>query len=884
MTAGSPAGARCPRCGAAAGARLANGLCARCLIGSALDDADVTESFYDAHREIGRYRLLGEIAHGGVGVVYRAWQDDLRRTVALKMLLPSRLETRDARDRFRREAEAMASLDHAGILPVYEVGVADGLPYFAMKLAERGNLAERIASRKGDAHESARLASLIARAIAHAHARGVLHRDLKPSNIVFDADDRPLVTDFGLARFLAQDSSLTGVDAVIGTPRYVAPEVVESAGARLTVAADVYGLGAILYEMLTGRAPFAELTSLEILQQVGTRRVLAPRAIDATIPPALEAICLRCLEKRPGDRYASAGALADVLDAWLAGAKAPLSARLRWLGLDVPSRRRRAMRVFAAVAAAAIAFGAYAYATREPIPIPDPAVAARKVAVIADPLKNPAAGAAPARRIAERLALPPPLEVLPFDATWAIALEHTAGTDTDLDIAVGAMTVVVVAPQADGAFDLVVADDFRQERLYETTYTAGDEDRVVREVSAAIARKRTQPTAEAHLSRSALASLMRAIRWLTYPGEGTNAQAIAALKDVLQQSPDSALAHAWLSFAYCNHRGEAFWLDTAIDEAARAERMDPTLGFATAQLGLAYQAKGWSARAATAFEAAQALGTLFTEEPLSWIYFQRSRYRDAYRQSVERLRFGTDVVFPQIMAAEVLFTVGETDAGERALRKAMAAETRPASRALHEAEIAWYRGDPARCRELAAKLEPEDGDGFFTASSLIRSCAIEQGDFVAALATMADTERAYANDVGAPNGNHPALRRAILLASLERRGEVDALLKQARPGLQAAIDASTDYPPVWLRMAAAERLAGEIDAAYATLEHAFALGLTVNPHNRADVEFLPFRGEPRFEALRARSDALIAEERQAVQQALAAGEAAVVYAASKPEP
>jgi tetratricopeptide (TPR) repeat protein len=372
------------------------------------------------------------------------------------------------------------------------------------------------------------------------------------------------------------------------------------------------------------------------------------------------------------------------------------------------------------------------------------------------------------------------------------------------------------------------------------------------------------------------------MRLLIYPGEGTNAEAIAALKYVLEQAPDSALAHAWLAYAYSKHGGEAFWLDTAIDEAARAQRMDATLALATKHLGLAYQAKGWFARAAGAFEQAQRLGGLFTEEPLSWIYYQRGHYRDAYHQSVERLRFGTDVVFPQVMAAEVLFAVGETDAGERALRRAMRVETEPEIRTLQEAEIAWYRGDYTRCRGIADKLQPEQDDGFYTSSGLVRSCAIEQGDLAAALATMANTERAYARDVGAPNGNHPALRKAILLAALGRRDEIDTLLKQARPGIQAAIDASSDFPPIWLRMAAAQRLAGETDAAYATLEHAFALGLTVNPRNRADIEFLPFRGEARFEALRAQSDALLAGERKALQQALASGEPDVVYAASNP--
>jgi len=878
---------RCVSCGASACAALPNGLCARCLLGAGLDfDAAFTDESAgldsDAPRQVGRYRILTEIAHGGVGIVYHAWQADLCRDVALKMLLPSRIDTNDARDRFRREAEVMARLDHPGILPVYEVGVEGNRPYFSMKLAEGGNLAERAAMLRGRFREIARLVAGIARAIAHAHARGVLHRDLKPSNIVFDADGQPLVTDFGLARFLERDSSLTGIDTLIGTPRYVAPEVVIGAAARLTAVADVYGLGAILYELLTGSAPFAELTSLEVLREIATRRVRTPRQIDGTIPPALEAICLRCLEKRPDDRYASANALADALDAWLAGSKASLLARLGWLNLDLPSRRRRGAMLAAAACAVALAVFAYAYATREPIPIPDPATAAHTVVVLPDLLKGNPAEDISARRIAERLQLPEPFHVLPYEATVAIARPHRAESDTDLDASVGAFIVVPLSLQNDGALAVMVLDDFRQERLFGTTYAPGEEDRVAKEIAAAIVEKRTQPTAEAHLSRPSLAKLLRGIRLVLYPDEGTNATAIAAFRDVIEASPDSAVAHAWLANAYNDHGGEAFWIDSSIDEAARAQRMDPTLGFAAARLGYAYQSKGWFVRATTAYEQAQSQGTMFLEQPLALIYYQRGRFRDAYHQVAESVRFGTDIALPQVLAAQILLAAGETDAGERALRRAMALEPSASQRALHEAEIAWYRNDFSRCRTLAAELEPERDDGFFSASSLIRSCAIEQGDFAAALATMTATEQAYERDHSGSNSNHPALRKAILLAEVGRGNEIGALVKTARQGLQATIDGSSDFPPVWLRMAAAQHLDGEIDAAYATLERAFALGLTVNRRNRNDPEFLPFRGEPRFEAMRAKSEAYVGEQRKLLQDALKSGEPNLVFSPDRP--
>jgi tetratricopeptide (TPR) repeat protein len=474
--------------------------------------------------------------------------------------------------------------------------------------------------------------------------------------------------------------------------------------------------------------------------------------------------------------------------------------------------------------------------------------------------------------------------VLPYDAALEIARKHTDGDDTDLEAAVGAFIIVPLSLQNDGSIAIMVVDDFRQERLFEASFRPGQEDDVADRVAAAIVARRTQPSAEAHLSRRAMAALLRAIRLVLYPGEGSNTAAIAALKDVIEEAPDSAVAHAWLANAYHDHGGEAFWIDSSIDEAARAQRMDPTLGLATARLAAAYVAKGWYARAMAAYEQAQSQDALFLEEPLGWIYYQRGRFRDAYGQAVERARFGTDVQFPQILAAQILLAAGATDAGERALRRAMAAETSAAARALHDAEIAWFRGDVARCLTLAGALEPARSDGFFSGAGLVRSCAIEQGDFAAALATMPATEQAYASDHAASNADHPALRKAILLAKVGRGREIAQLVRTARQGLQAAIDASSDVPSVWLRMAAAQHLDGEVETAYATLEHAFALGLTVNRRNRNDPEFLPFRGEARFEALRAKSEAAVGAERQRLEEALKAGEPNLIFRPPAPAP
>jgi tRNA A-37 threonylcarbamoyl transferase component Bud32 len=859
----------CPQCGASGEALLANGLCAHCLLGAALDIDD--KGAGDAPREVGRYRIDGEIAHGGVGIVYRAWQADLQRTVALKMLLPARLDAKDARDRFRREAELMASLDHPGILPVYEVGVQDSLPYFSMKLAENGNLAQRIAALRGQFRECARLVAQVARAIAHAHARGVLHRDLKPSNIVFDAADQPLVTDFGLARLLAKDSTLTGIDAVIGTPRYVAPEAITTTGARLTAAADVYGLGAILYELLSGSAPFAELTPLQILQQIATRRPRPPRQFDAAIPAPLEAICLRCLEKRPEDRYPSANALADALENWLAGTRRTFIDRLR-TKLGVPSRRRRfGIAAILIVAGAVAAAGAYFF-LREPIPIPDPATATRTIAVLPfDVPKAAPAATAAARQLAAHLRLPSEIHMLPFEATLSMAASKNFPDNAiDSSTTLGAfIRVDIVALPGAKQYAVSAVDILRDQILFRATFALSEVENVAGNLAEALTKKRQQLLPEARLPRGQFALLLHGIRLVRNPTSEGNATAIATLKNLIDKAPDLALAHAWLADAYIEHYVEPIWLDSAIEEAARAQRMDPTLGLAPMMMGVAYYNRSWISRAALAYEQARQLDSR-VGGALALVYGTQGRYVDEYRELRDGLRFAPGERDSQRYLVSLLLMIGELDAGERAMRIMIEREPEANLRGLFEAEIALVRGDSAHCREVASRLEPDFFDGFYTSSGLVRSCAIQQGDFEGALATMAATMNNYAKSNGTKTGNNPALRKAILLAQVNRRDEIPALLKDARQSMQAAIDSGNEYPGTWLRMAGAQRLAGEIDAAYATLEHAFALGLTVNYRNRSDVEFLPFLGDERFQAMHAKSEAYVAEQRRQIAQLLAA--------------
>jgi len=268
----------------------------------------------------GDYELLAGIARGGMGKVYKAKHKKLNRLVALKMILSGHLASDDEIQRFHSEATAAAQLDHSGIVPVYEFGECDGQHYFSMGLVEGGSLAARLKDGPLPPREAAGLLVKVTEAVAYAHTHGIVHRDLKPGNILLDKDGQPKVSDFGLAKQLRADSHLTVTGMVLGTPTFMSPEQATGNPDAVGAAADIYSLGAVLYCLLTARPPFQAASTMETLRQVLEQEPVSPRQLNAAVDRDLETICLKCLQKDPGKRYAGALALADDLRRFLSGA------------------------------------------------------------------------------------------------------------------------------------------------------------------------------------------------------------------------------------------------------------------------------------------------------------------------------------------------------------------------------------------------------------------------------------------------------------------------------------------------------------------------------------------------------------------------------------
>src|SRR2546428_207456 len=316
-------GTFCRKCGAAIPPNSPQHSCGACLLETGLGPDEPVAGGGDPGRpmpmlmDFGDYELLEQIGRGGQGVVFRARQKSLNRIVALKVIGLGHWATKAHLKRFRLEAEAAASLEHPGIVPIHDVGERDGSCYFSMKFIEGGQLDEVVKRTPMSIRQAAELIAKLARIVHYAHEHGILHRDIKPGNILLDAKGEPHLTDFGLARLVESESSVTQTLDVLGTPSYMAPEQAVGNNAAISSVTDVYGLGAVLYQLLTGQPPFAGGATYETIKLLLDTEPRQPRLLNPNIDRDLSTICLKCLEKDPKRRYASALALAEDLEHWL---------------------------------------------------------------------------------------------------------------------------------------------------------------------------------------------------------------------------------------------------------------------------------------------------------------------------------------------------------------------------------------------------------------------------------------------------------------------------------------------------------------------------------------------------------------------------------------
>jgi serine/threonine protein kinase len=321
----------CPQCQGELPADTPAGLCPKCLLGAALVSPTEQETIpmntdrapghplaVNSIRYFGDYEILEEIARGGMGVVYKARQTTLNRIVALKMILSGELATSEDIERFHLEAQAAANLNHPNIVAIHEVGQHEDRYYFSMDYVEGQSLGELLLSGPIPVRQAAEYVQTISEAVHYAHEAGTLHRDLKPRNVLVSTDGQLQVTDFGVAKRLSEESGLTVTGAVVGTPSYMAPEQAKAQHSQIGPASDVYSLGAVLYELLTGRPPFYASSTVATLLQVVNDSPPDPRTLNPDLPDDLATICLKCLEKSPQLRYSSAQELADDLGRFLA--------------------------------------------------------------------------------------------------------------------------------------------------------------------------------------------------------------------------------------------------------------------------------------------------------------------------------------------------------------------------------------------------------------------------------------------------------------------------------------------------------------------------------------------------------------------------------------
>ena len=608
--------------------RLTNGLCLNCLLRGALteeNNASGRDAFKqvlaavksrDGDWHIADHEILHELARGGMGVVYQAREPHSGRIVALKCVLAYQGDSDHVVARFRREAETAARLDHPNIIPIYQIGeTADGFPYYTMKYAAGGSLVQARGPLRQHPHQTAELMMKVARAVQFAHEKGVLHRDLKPGNILLDNRGEPLVSDFGLARCEAVSSYLTRSLSSFGTPGYIAPEQADGPAASLTPAADIYSLGAILFELLTGRTPFLGENAFAVMKKSAEEPAPKVRSLAPRVDRDLERICDRCLKREPMDRYQTAAALADDLQSWLSGKPiradrlAPWRRARRWTGRHP---RLAALIVVGALLLGAISVGWQIRARRNAAAVHENVLASRSSVVLPFlDLDRVVADAGLARSIAgslqHKLAPMGPARIDVADTgsvlNWSGVDTIRSGGKPTTARTVVTGTIRTVQNQRRVSLRLVntASGDLLFSKVWETDPTGSPEvsDQFARELYATlsatdwshIARARTDP---GYQNPAAKDSIVAGRDLSTHASNASEYDgAIALFQAALRIEPNSALAHAYLSIAATartHYNGDSSFLDLGEAEADKALALAPDSTDAhRARAGVYYQ-------------------------------------------------------------------------------------------------------------------------------------------------------------------------------------------------------------------------------------------------------------------------------------------------------
>lgn len=881
--------AACGECNAVS--RLSNGLCLNCLLRGALDDEAVPpgrEAFREAlaavkSRDgdwcIGEHEILGEIARGGMGVIYRAREPHSERIVALKCVLAYQGDSDQVLARFRREAEMAASLDHPNIIPIYCVSeTADGFPFFTMKYASGGSLLQARATLREQPRQSVLLMAKVAQAVEYAHGQGILHRDLKPGNILLDVRNEPLISDFGLARREDRATHLTRSLTSFGTPGYIAPEQADGPAARLTPAADIYSLGAILFELLADRLPFQGDNALGVMKQSAEKPAPKLRSLAPHLDRDLETICARCLERDPSARYRSAGDLAQDLLNWLEDR--PIIARP--VGLRLRSQRWvRSNRTLAALLAAflvlaGVSAGWRMHANNLQATMQESILASRSVVVLpfldldnvaVDPILTQSLTSSLQAELTvlgpARVKTMDPGSPLELEGVWAQELRLVRQQTGARSVLKGTVRTV----QGRKRIAIRLLDAATGDPLFTSlTDENGDKNLLgatVKQIAASmfpilsandwasIVQSKMDPGLRNDVAREAILAGRELIRSDTIPDFDN---AIALFRKALRAEPDSALAHSYLAMAATSrihYHADPSFLDLGKAEADKALLLAPASGEAhKAKAGVSYQ-EGKFAEALE--EQLRAIETAGLEERVVNFIGQTldvlGRPDQALKWYALRSRRARTPGQVDPLAGDCWVKLGDDEQAMQAYQRA--SEYRPdfCEGAVGIARVRLLQGDFAGAREML-QSGPWNRSGPEYTEQLGAQIEFFARDFGAA-------EKLYRNLAEHnPDGGGSYYGAVTYLSALGRARQALGNNKEARALLEvclkkeaAALDRAPDNPEAAYRLAAVEASLDLPEAALGHLGRATASGWIDYRSLNLDPRFDSLRGNPAFQTI-----------------------------------